>query len=387
MGDGSTDAKLIQIGGKATEGVYALANPLPEFLTDGQEVHRRLQGQVQGRPRPLLGAELRRHDAAGRRHQTRRLHRQEGRHRRPQEDRQVPRPLRPGHLHRQEPAGHAPTSWSCWSKTASGAWRSSPLPLHTPGPRRAPARALIRSAAKGDRPVDIFDIISQQIANSLILGSFYALVALGYSMVYGIIKLLNFAHGDVYMVGAFIGFTLLSLLSGFLGDGWLGISASVVLSMIASGLPGRRHPAHRLPPAAVRAAAVDPDHRHGGLAGAVQRRHGRHLSASTRPSNTGLDFEGIDFGSIHISLHPDRAGAGHRAAHGGPDPLHQPDHLWQGHARHLHRHGRLPPDGHRRQQDHRPDLLRGLGPGRGGRASWPGSTTGPSTSSWASSSA
>ena len=43
-----------------------------------------------------------------------------------------------------------------------------------------------------------FDIIVQQIANSLILGSFYGLVAIGYSMVYGIIKLLNFAHGDIY---------------------------------------------------------------------------------------------------------------------------------------------------------------------------------------------
>jgi len=47
--------------------------------------------------------------------------------------------------------------------------------------------------------VTIFDITVQQIVNGLILGSFYTLVALGYSMVYGIIKLLNFAHGDVYM--------------------------------------------------------------------------------------------------------------------------------------------------------------------------------------------
>ena len=53
--------------------------------------------------------------------------------------------------------------------------------------------------------------VLQQIANGLILGSFYALVALGYSMVYGIIKLLNFAHGDVYMTGAFVGFLALAL--------------------------------------------------------------------------------------------------------------------------------------------------------------------------------
>jgi branched-chain amino acid transport system permease protein len=50
--------------------------------------------------------------------------------------------------------------------------------------------------------------------NGLTLGSLYALIALGYTMVYGILKLLNFAHGDVYMVGAFIGFGVLSLFGG-----------------------------------------------------------------------------------------------------------------------------------------------------------------------------
>ncbi len=46
------------------------------------------------------------------------------------------------------------------------------------------------------------------------LGSVYALIALGYSMVYGILKLLNFAHGDVYMIGAFVGFFTLRALGG-----------------------------------------------------------------------------------------------------------------------------------------------------------------------------
>ena len=45
-------------------------------------------------------------------------------------------------------------------------------------------------------------------------GSLYALIALGYSMVYGILKLLNFAHGDIYMLGAFIGFAALTSLGG-----------------------------------------------------------------------------------------------------------------------------------------------------------------------------
>jgi branched-chain amino acid transport system permease protein len=82
------------------------------------------------------------------------------------------------------------------------------------------------------------DILLQQLANGLILGSFYALVALGYTMVYGIIKLLNFAHGDLYMLGAFIGFLVLSVLSPLIGDSWAGIMCSMVLSMIAVGLLG-----------------------------------------------------------------------------------------------------------------------------------------------------
>ncbi|VLF68263.1 branched-chain amino acid ABC transporter permease [Streptococcus pneumoniae] len=50
----------------------------------------------------------------------------------------------------------------------------------------------------------------QQLVNGLILGSVYALLALGYTMVYGIIKLINFAHGDIYMMGAFIGYFLIN---------------------------------------------------------------------------------------------------------------------------------------------------------------------------------
>ncbi|WP_457574464.1 branched-chain amino acid ABC transporter permease [Desulfolithobacter sp.] len=82
------------------------------------------------------------------------------------------------------------------------------------------------------------DILLQQLANGLILGSFYALVALGYTMVYGIIKLLNFAHGDLYMVGSFVGFLILSSISGLLGDSWAAILCSMVLSMLAVGLLG-----------------------------------------------------------------------------------------------------------------------------------------------------
>ena len=52
----------------------------------------------------------------------------------------------------------------------------------------------------------------QQIINGLSLGSIYALLALGYTMVYGIIKLINFAHGDIYMLGAFWGYYAINYL-------------------------------------------------------------------------------------------------------------------------------------------------------------------------------
>jgi branched-chain amino acid transport system permease protein len=58
------------------------------------------------------------------------------------------------------------------------------------------------------------DTFIQLTLNGLTLGSVYALIALGYSLVYGILKLLNFAHGDVFMVGSFIGFGVLNLLGG-----------------------------------------------------------------------------------------------------------------------------------------------------------------------------
>jgi branched-chain amino acid transport system permease protein len=54
----------------------------------------------------------------------------------------------------------------------------------------------------------------QQLVNGLSLGSIYALIALGYTMVYGVLRLINFAHGDVYMVGAYVGYYLSRKLAG-----------------------------------------------------------------------------------------------------------------------------------------------------------------------------
>lgn len=81
----------------------------------------------------------------------------------------------------------------------------------------------------------------QQLLNGLSLGSIYALVALGYTMVYGVLRLINFAHGDVYMLGAFAGFYASKLLHGRLGDaggGLLEAGAILLLSMLACALVG-----------------------------------------------------------------------------------------------------------------------------------------------------
>jgi branched-chain amino acid transport system permease protein len=81
-------------------------------------------------------------------------------------------------------------------------------------------------------------LLAQQLVNGLVLGSFYALVALGYTMVFGVVKLLNFAHGDLYMVGAFAGLIALSLIGGAVGTGWFGVALSMLVAMVAVGFLG-----------------------------------------------------------------------------------------------------------------------------------------------------
>lgn len=71
----------------------------------------------------------------------------------------------------------------------------------------------------------------QQVINGISLGSIYALIALGYTMVYGIIKLINFAHGEVYMVGAYVGYFCMTTLQ-------LGFVPSLFIAMIVCTLLG-----------------------------------------------------------------------------------------------------------------------------------------------------
>ena len=72
----------------------------------------------------------------------------------------------------------------------------------------------------------------QNVVNSLQRGSFYALIALGYSMVYGVLMLFNFAHGDLFMVGAYIGFFVSSGLLGLASTGVIGLPDGVMLGLV-----------------------------------------------------------------------------------------------------------------------------------------------------------
>ena len=80
------------------------------------------------------------------------------------------------------------------------------------------------------------EILLQQIINGLVLGSMYALVALGYTMVYGIINLINFAHGEVLMVGALTSWTIIGLMKDAMPGtpGWVVLIVAMVISCVVA---------------------------------------------------------------------------------------------------------------------------------------------------------
>ncbi|UUC94745.1 MULTISPECIES: branched-chain amino acid ABC transporter permease [Comamonas] len=83
------------------------------------------------------------------------------------------------------------------------------------------------------------DILLQQIINGLVLGSMYALIALGYTMVYGIIQLINFAHGEVLMVGALTSWSCIGLMQEAMPylPGWLMLLiAAIIACVVAASL-------------------------------------------------------------------------------------------------------------------------------------------------------
>ncbi|MGX9367205.1 branched-chain amino acid ABC transporter permease [Desulfoplanes sp. PS50] len=100
--------------------------------------------------------------------------------------------------------------------------------------------------------------ILQNIINALQWGSFYSLIALGYTLVYGVLLLINFAHGDIFMVGAYIAFFLATFFLSIAGlSGWMVLALTIPLGMMLTALVGvsleriayrplRRKGAHRL---------------------------------------------------------------------------------------------------------------------------------------------
>ena len=83
----------------------------------------------------------------------------------------------------------------------------------------------------------VMDILLQQIINGLVLGSMYALIALGYTMVYGIINLINFAHGEVIMVGALTSWTIIRWMQEAMpsAPGWLVLLISLLVAFVVCG--------------------------------------------------------------------------------------------------------------------------------------------------------
>ena len=80
------------------------------------------------------------------------------------------------------------------------------------------------------------DIFFQQIINGLVLGSMYALIALGYTMVYGIINLINFAHGEVLMIGALTSWTVIGIMQDAMphAPGWVILIIALVIACIVA---------------------------------------------------------------------------------------------------------------------------------------------------------
>jgi len=84
----------------------------------------------------------------------------------------------------------------------------------------------------------------QNLVNAFQWGSFYALIALGYSMVYGVLMLFNFAHGDIFMVGAYIGFFVSSAMLAAAAmfsialPGWLVLTLTIILAMFLTSFVG-----------------------------------------------------------------------------------------------------------------------------------------------------
>ena len=86
----------------------------------------------------------------------------------------------------------------------------------------------------------MFESIIQNLFNALQWGSFYSLIALGYTLVYGVLTLINFAHGDIFMVGAYIAFFVATFFLGVMTGvpGWVILALTIPLTMILTACVG-----------------------------------------------------------------------------------------------------------------------------------------------------
>ena len=204
------------------------------------------------------------------------------------------------------------------------------------------------------RSGEFLDTFLQQMVNGLTLGSVYAIVALGYTMVYGIIQLINFAHGEVVMIGAMVAYTVIVTLVG----ANTGLPPVVIVLLGTAGrhpgLHGRRLHARtrRLSAVAPRAAPGAADHRD------------RPVDHPAAPGADHLEPQPVAVSADHqdrfLSHHGDarrrddhqRAGRDHRRIAGDdgrPPAARLPDEARHRDARHRAEPGGRGPHGHRHQ--------------------------------------
>ena len=133
----------------------------------------------------------------------------------------------------------------------------------------------------------------EQLINGLRTGSIYALIALGYTMVYGIAKMINFAHGDIIMVGAYTLYVSISLLE-------LSIPLSILLTVIVCSVVGvvvekvAYKPLRNAPPLAVLITAI-------GVSYLLQSLSLLIFKANPIPFNSVINIQSVRFGSLNIS--------------------------------------------------------------------------------------
>lgn len=135
--------------------------------------------------------------------------------------------------------------------------------------------------------------VIEQLINGLRTGSIYALIALGYTMVYGIAKMINFAHGDIIMVGAYALFVFISLLN-------IPIAVSVLLSIVLCGVMGiliervAYKPLRKAPPLAVLITAI-------GVSFFLENAALLIFSANPKPFKSIIHVRTVKIGSVSIA--------------------------------------------------------------------------------------